>query len=197
MTYKLSPLDTFSRMQNMTAATGRKIAKRRINHRKYGALLANTRPRVIETPEELKRLMRQTEPLLAKGDRRTAEEDELCRLVLQLIDDYQRAHSIIPTLKLNELLEALLEESGMRQVDLLPVFGSRSRISDAVNVKRAISKAQAKKLGELFHLSPVGALGDPDAEVVDRYRLHCLLFFENHFIEAGEVFRLERSRAVT
>ncbi len=42
----------------------------------------------------------------------------------------------------------------MRQVDLLPVFGSRSRVSEAVNGKRAISKAQAKRLGRLFHLSP-------------------------------------------
>jgi HTH-type transcriptional regulator/antitoxin HigA len=116
-------------------------------------LLADTLPRVIETPEELERLTREVEPLLDKGDRRTAEEEELCRLVLKLIDDYQRTHTLIPTFKPNELLRALLEESGKRQVDLLPVFGSRSRVSDAVNGKRAISKAQAKRLGELFHLS--------------------------------------------
>lgn len=116
-------------------------------------LLADTLPRVIETPEELERLTREVEPLLDKGDRRTAEEEELCRLVLKLIDDYQRTQTLIPTFKPNELLQALLEESGKRQADLLPVFGSRSRVSDGVNGKRAISKAQAKRLGELFHLS--------------------------------------------
>jgi len=109
---------------------------------------------VIETPEELERLAREIEPLLDKGDRRTIEEEELCRLVLGLIGDYQRAHKLVPALKPPELLQALLEESGKRQADLLPVFGSRSRVSDAVNGKRAISKAQAKRLGELFHLSP-------------------------------------------
>jgi HTH-type transcriptional regulator/antitoxin HigA len=117
-------------------------------------LLADALPRVIETPAELERLTSEIEPLLDKGTRRTPEEEELCRLALKLIDDYQREHRLIPTLKPHELLQALLDESGKRQADLLSVFGSRSRISDAVNGRRAISKAQAKRLGELFHLSP-------------------------------------------
>jgi HTH-type transcriptional regulator/antitoxin HigA len=109
---------------------------------------------VIETQEDLERLTREIEPLLDKADHRTTEETELCRLVLKLIDDYQREHRLIPTLKPHELLQTLLNESGKRQADLLAVFGSRSRVSDAFNGKRAISKAQAKRLGELFHLSP-------------------------------------------
>jgi antitoxin component HigA of HigAB toxin-antitoxin module len=35
---------------------------------------------------------------------------------------------------------------------LLDIFGSRSRVSDAVNGKRAISKEQAKRLSERFKL---------------------------------------------
>jgi HTH-type transcriptional regulator/antitoxin HigA len=154
MGYKLSESSTFARTRSTIAAGGRKIARPRINRKKYGALLAHTLPRVVETPEELARLSGEIEPLLDKGNRRSAEEAELCRLVLKLIDDYQRDHRLIPNLKPHELLQALLEESGKRQVDLLPVFGSRSRVSDAVNGKREISKAQAKRLGELFHLSP-------------------------------------------
>ena len=54
----------------------------------------------------------------------------------------------------HELLQALLEESGKRQADLVSIFGSRSRVSDAVNGKRAISKGQAKRLSEYFRVSP-------------------------------------------
>jgi HTH-type transcriptional regulator/antitoxin HigA len=111
-------------------------------------------PRVIESREDLERLAREIEPLLDKGDRRSPEEEELCRLVLKLIGDYQRERHLVPGLKPHELLQALLEASGMRQADLLSVFGSRSRVSDAVNGKRGISREQAKRLGELFHLSP-------------------------------------------
>ncbi|MGA3078375.1 MAG: hypothetical protein ABSG56_32440 [Bryobacteraceae bacterium] len=45
-----------------------------------------------------------------------------------------------------------MEEHGRRQRDLLDVFGSRGIASEVVSGKRAISKAQAKKLAELFHV---------------------------------------------
>ena len=116
--------------------------------------MSETLPRVIATSEELERLTRQIEPLLDKGERRTPEEEALCCLSLKLIDDYQQTRRSIPEMKPHELLQALLEESGKRQADLLPLFGSRSRVSDAVNGKRAISKSQAKRLGEFFSVSP-------------------------------------------
>jgi antitoxin component HigA of HigAB toxin-antitoxin module len=40
----------------------------------------------------------------------------------------------------------------IRPCDLLEVFGSRGIASEVANGKRAISKAQAKKLAELFHV---------------------------------------------
>jgi HTH-type transcriptional regulator/antitoxin HigA len=111
-------------------------------------------PRVIESGEELERASRLVGPLLDKGERRTAEEEALCRLLLKLIDDYQQAHPVIPELAPHQALQALMEEQGLRQADLVEVFGSRSRVSDAIRGKRAISKEQAKRLGEFFCVSP-------------------------------------------
>jgi HTH-type transcriptional regulator / antitoxin HigA len=51
-------------------------------------------------------------------------------------------------------LRSLMEEHGLRQRDLLDVFGSRGVASVVVSGKRAISKAQAKKLAALFHVPP-------------------------------------------
>ena len=48
---------------------------------------------------------------------------------------------------------SLMEEHGLRQRDLLAVFGSRGIASEVVSGKRAISKAQAKKLAEVFHVT--------------------------------------------
>jgi HTH-type transcriptional regulator/antitoxin HigA len=117
-------------------------------------LLSGTLPRIIDSDAELRRVVRSLEPLLDKGDRRTHEEEALCRLLLRLVDDYQQSHREIPRLSPNQALEALLEARSLRQADLLPIFGSRSRISDAVNGKREISKAQARKLAEFFAVSP-------------------------------------------
>jgi HTH-type transcriptional regulator/antitoxin HigA len=42
----------------------------------------------------------------------------------------------------------------LRQADLVPLVGSRGLVSEIVNGKRAISKAQAKVLGTFFNVSP-------------------------------------------
>ncbi|MGH9938765.1 MAG: helix-turn-helix domain-containing protein [Blastocatellia bacterium] len=54
----------------------------------------------------------------------------------------------------HEALEYLMEVNNLRQADLVKVFGSRSRVSDAATGKRAISKEQARRLGEFFRVSP-------------------------------------------
>jgi HTH-type transcriptional regulator/antitoxin HigA len=155
MAYKLSRLNTSSRTANTTAALGKKTASsRRLNRRKYGELLSSVLPRIIENDAEIRQVSEIVEPLLDKGPRRTPEEEALCRLLLRLIDDYQQSRPVIPKLKPKEALEALLEARNLRQADLLPIFGSRSRVSDAVNGKRDISKAQARKLAEFFSVSP-------------------------------------------
>lgn len=53
-----------------------------------------------------------------------------------------------------DALKSLVEERGLRQADLLPVFGSRSVASDVLNGKRGISKAHARRLADFFHVSP-------------------------------------------
>ena len=41
----------------------------------------------------------------------------------------------------------------MAQKDLLPLFGSKGTASEVLNRRRSISKAQAKKLAQFFHVS--------------------------------------------
>jgi HTH-type transcriptional regulator/antitoxin HigA len=54
----------------------------------------------------------------------------------------------------HDILQHLMESSGTRQADLVGIIGSSGVVSEVVNGKRAISKAQAKALGEYFNLSP-------------------------------------------
>ena len=46
-----------------------------------------------------------------------------------------------------------MESSGTRQSDLIGVIGSSGVVSEVVNGKRSISKAQSKALGEYFKVS--------------------------------------------
>ena len=155
MAYKRSRSNTSSPTGNTTAVHGSKtVSRARLNRGKYAELLSSTLPQIIEDDAELERVAQRLEPLLDKGERRSREEEALCRLLLRLVEDYQQSHRAVPKLTPNDALAALLEARNLRQADLLQIFGSRSRISDAVNGKREISKAHARKLAEFFSVSP-------------------------------------------
>jgi HTH-type transcriptional regulator/antitoxin HigA len=130
-------------------------AKVRIDPKKYGRLLSRTLPMVIETEEENERMLAALERLMAKGEENlTLEESRLFKLMVHLIEGFEENTYSIPDAKPHEVLQHLIEARDLRQIDLLPIFGSRGYTSDIVNGKRGISKEHAKELGQFFHVSP-------------------------------------------
>lgn len=83
----------------------------------------------------------------------SAEEKALARLLEKLISDYEDEQYPVPDASPIEVLRFLMDQNGVRQADLLEIFGSRSVASAVCNGKRAISKAQAKKLSAYFHVT--------------------------------------------
>jgi HTH-type transcriptional regulator/antitoxin HigA len=121
-----------------------------INCLKYGKLLARTLPQVIETREEFDRLV-QTMEALDRQESLTPEEHALRKLLEHLIKEYDDKIEL-PNSPPYRTVLYLMERQRLRQVDLLPVFGSRSVASEVLNGKREISKTHARKLAEFFHL---------------------------------------------
>jgi HTH-type transcriptional regulator/antitoxin HigA len=140
----------------MRAATPSTVIERRvIDPRKYGRLLARATPVVVQTEKENERLLAEIETLMAKGeDRLTPEEDALLELLVRLVESYEsRAY---PEMKASpkDLVAFLLEQRGLAASALLPVLGSKGRVSEFLSGRRGASKEQAKRLGEFFHVSP-------------------------------------------
>ena len=123
-----------------------------IDQKKYGKLLAKTLPKVISNDEELDQMVAQLEALCFPERKLSAEEDALATLLERLISDYDDQFEL-PEQPPHEMVKHIMENRGLRQADLVPVLGSRAQVSDLVNGKRGISKAQAKKLAEFFHVS--------------------------------------------
>ena len=87
-----------------------------------------------------------------RSDKLTPEEREYADLVGVLIEAFEDANYALEGSTPHSRLLSLMEEHGLRQRDVLGVFGSRGIASEVVSGKRAISKVQAKKLAELFHV---------------------------------------------
>ncbi len=123
-----------------------------INLEKYSRLLAKTRPMVIESDQEFERAVEQLETLDFLKRPLTPEEEALRKLLARLIEDYDSDLSL-PSVEPHRAVRILMEQRGLRQADMVPVLGARAQVSDLVNGKRGISKAQAKKLAEFFRVS--------------------------------------------
>ena len=121
----------------------------------YEELLAETLPARIESDEEYRRVHARFGDLFSRN-RLTAAENRLMELLGVLIQDYDRRNALPPDNSTPaEMLQFLVDHSGQSANDLLlPIFGQRSHVHEALTGKRPISGAQAKKLGERFHVNP-------------------------------------------
>ena len=110
---------------------------------------------MIETKEEFERADTEVGRLLKKGyNNLSVEEKRLLALLSRLIEDYEDRTFPIPDSLPHRTLQFLMKQNDLRQADLVVIIGSRGRVSEVVNGKRAISKTQAKALGEFFKVSP-------------------------------------------
>jgi len=123
-----------------------------INDVAYGKLLARALPRVIKTEEENERMVAELEKLDTRGRPLTPEEENLAELMTLLVRQFEESRYPLGHAEPLEALRILMEDRGLRQRDLIPLFGSSSVVSDVLNGKRSISKAHARKLAESFHV---------------------------------------------
>jgi antitoxin component HigA of HigAB toxin-antitoxin module len=121
----------------------------------YERLLCETRPEVIETAARYDEVTARLAELVRKGARRGAGETRLMKLLALLVEDYDRRNALPPDEATPaERLSYLLEVSGRTAADLIPVFGQRSHVNEALNGKRPISAAHSQRLGKLFGVNP-------------------------------------------
>ena len=91
--------------------------------------------------------------LLDKGDRSPAEEMYLDALT-DLVATYEEAHVATPARSGVDALRFLMEANDLRQVDLVPVLGRKSLVSEVLSGKRPLTLTHIKKLADYFRVSP-------------------------------------------
>lgn len=120
----------------------------------YAQLLGNALPHVLHTEAENERCTAVLDGILRKQNR-TTEENRLAELLTLLIEEFEEKRYALPRPSGPvDILRHLMESNGLRQVDLLDVFGTASVVSEVLNGKRELSKNHILKLSERFHLSP-------------------------------------------
>ena len=82
----------------------------------------------------------------------TPESDELEILGL-MVDEYEKKYYPIEAPDPIEAIKIRMEEMHLRQVDLVPEIGGKSRVSEVLNRKRRLTVEMIRKLSARLNLS--------------------------------------------
>lgn len=119
----------------------------------YIELLKAFPPRPITSEDELMETQEVIDSLLDK-DELSKEEQDYLNVLGTLVYEYEQKQDPIPDIYGVDLLKVLIEEFGLRQKDLVPVFKTESIVSDVLNGKRQLTTRHIEELANFFHVSP-------------------------------------------
>jgi len=119
----------------------------------YGALLKETQPEVIHSEQQNEKFIALLERLSAL-EKATPAQEKLIELLIVLVEKYESKYYPVPDAGPLDIIRHLMEQRGLRQKDLVDVFGTESIVSDVLNGKRDLSKDHIMKLSARFHVSP-------------------------------------------
>jgi HTH-type transcriptional regulator/antitoxin HigA len=119
----------------------------------YTNLLISFPPRPIKSEEDFEKTQVIVDKLLDKGEL-TEEEQDYLFILGMLIHEYEEKQDLVPDIYGVELLKVLIEETNLKQKDLVSIFKTESIVSDILKGKRKLTVEHIQKLGEFFKISP-------------------------------------------
>ncbi|MGI8988987.1 MAG: helix-turn-helix domain-containing protein [Bryobacteraceae bacterium] len=111
-------------------------------------------PTVIRSDGQNEEYIARLEALYARAAPLSPEEKELAALLKLLIEDFESKHYNLRRATPLETLQEIVEANGLKQKDLLDVFGQESVVSEVMNGKRRLSQTHIAKLARRFNVSP-------------------------------------------
>ncbi len=120
----------------------------------YALLLTSTLPAVIRSEAENERHIAMLEELDRKGSRMSAAERRMAELLTLLIEDFEEKHYALKSAGPIEVLSELMLANGLKQKDLVDVFGTPSIASEVLSGKRKLNTEHIRKLSRRFKVSP-------------------------------------------
>lgn len=101
---------------------------------------------IIKSHDQYKVALQEAEQLVARDPAVGTAEANRLELLTLLVEDFERKHSAIPTPDPIEAIEYRMAEQGLRQRDLVPLLGSRSRVSEVLARKRPLTVQMIRNL---------------------------------------------------
>jgi len=103
-------------------------------------------PKIIKSEPDYRAALTHIDSLMSAAPE-TPEADEL-ELWVHLVEEYEEAQYPIPLPDPIEAIRFRMEQQGLKQKDLIPFIGSKSKVSEVLNGKRPLSIVMIRQLHE-------------------------------------------------
>jgi HTH-type transcriptional regulator / antitoxin HigA len=126
------------------------------------------KPRILKSEQDYEEALKYLETLMDQSDGSQWQED--IALFAHLIEDYEDQHFPI---KLPDPIEAVkfaLDQQGLTRKDLIPLLGSKGKVSEVLNRKRPLSISMIRALHTELGIPAEILLQDPLKHVVEAKR---------------------------
>ena len=113
--------------------------------------------KILKTEKDYDKALNRIDELIELNPKLgTPESDELEILVL-LVEKYEEINWNIETPDPIEAIKYRMEEMNLKQKDLIPYIGNKSKVSELLNRKISLSLAMVRNLSQALHI-PVETL---------------------------------------
>lgn len=121
--------------------------------------------RVIRTEEQYHSYLSEVQELLSIGDKISVEENERIDLLTVLLENFEKRQYPIEPPSPIDAIKFRMGERGLKQADLIPYFGTRSRVSEVLSGKRPLTIPMIRALSVGLGISAdvlIGVQGNSD-----------------------------------
>src|SRR5437016_7050010 len=118
--------------------------------------------RVIKAEDQYEATLAEAEELVARDPAVGTPDAERLELLSLLIEDYEKRRFPIEAPTPVSAIRFRMEEQGLRQADLVPLLGSRSRVSEVLAGKRPLTVQMIRALSDGLGIPAKTLVGDPD-----------------------------------
>jgi len=118
-----------------------------LDEKRYGSVLAKHRPRPIRTEAENERAIALVERLWSET---APEYAALADLLTTLIAKFEEERYALPPASPLDILKELSAANDLTFKEFAAIVGSKGNASEILSGKRRISRALARRLGDLF-----------------------------------------------
>lgn len=129
--------------------------------------------KLIKNSNDHAAMLKRLEELMIANPEPGTKEDEELELLAFLIADYESRSVKIPAATPAEAIRFRMEQSGLTQQDLVPLIGSKSRVSEVLSGKRELTLAMVRKLHEGLGIPLKSLIGEASGELPPRIDPGC------------------------